>query len=650
MLILPIISIILVYLDVSIVLEQEIKKRNGRVLALLYSLLLNTLIVLTSNEILSVFHAINGLSLGIIWGIVDCIALGVLLGLKKRKSLKAKGVLALLRFPKISSPIRGFIVILCVIVVYMAARTVPYNWDSMTYHLTRIIHWVQNGSVAHYACYDYSQISGPPLAEFVNLHVYILSGNSDIFVNLLQAFSYIMSIILVYEISMQLGCREHFSELAMVLFASSPIVFGEALSTQVDAYAGLWLLVFVYFALPFTDKKQKLQCDKRTVASLLAMGSSIGFAYLAKPSGCIAIAVFLIWLIWACIRRKDKASKVFWAIGIAGGAACVTVFPELLRNLITFHSISNEETSTGFLVNSWDIRYLLVNLAQNIGYNLPIKYLNIGALVNKAIYKFAYILYAGSEVPESLLNFAMADPVDKNHDFAVNPVIFYLLIFAVILGCIVWVYRRRKRAHEYPVCWGYIIASLSSFLIFGMVVRWYRYITRYEVGYIALLAPAVAALLSYALENRKQLCSLMMAAIVFLCASECSDLIMYHKAFLQRGDNRMTIYFSAYRDLQDEYEETAEEIISKGYKTVGFICGNDSYEYPLWKMLEGTVTRFEHVGVENETSIYDKGDFEPDCIVMVDTEGEDMVRYGDVTYILNSDREGVRLYEKMDGQ
>lgn len=92
---------------------------------------------------------------------------------------------------------RVIIAIMCIVVLYMAFRTVPYNWDSMTYHLTRIVHWVQNGSVAHYACHDISQISGPPLAEFVNLHVYVLSGNTDYLVNLLQAASYIISGILV---------------------------------------------------------------------------------------------------------------------------------------------------------------------------------------------------------------------------------------------------------------------------------------------------------------------------------------------------------------------------------------------------------------------------------------------------------------------
>lgn len=63
----------------------------------------------------------------------------------------------------------------------LALGTIPYNWDSMTYHLPRIAYWRQNRSIAHYATNCIRQISSPVLAEFVNLHVYILCRGHDWF-------------------------------------------------------------------------------------------------------------------------------------------------------------------------------------------------------------------------------------------------------------------------------------------------------------------------------------------------------------------------------------------------------------------------------------------------------------------------------------
>lgn len=94
------------------------------------------------------------------------------------------------------------------IIIVLAVCTVPYNWDSMTYHLSRIANWAQQGSVAHYATHIIREIVSPVLAEFVNLHVYILPGKKDIFFPLLQCFSMLTNIWLIYEIAKKIGGRK----------------------------------------------------------------------------------------------------------------------------------------------------------------------------------------------------------------------------------------------------------------------------------------------------------------------------------------------------------------------------------------------------------------------------------------------------------
>ena len=647
MLIFPILSIVMTYIAINLFHISE-KSRNDRALDMLYSISINTLIILTANEVLSLFHAINFVSLSVLWITVNFILLLIIAISVKKGNLSPKETIHLFIFPKtIFNFIDIIVLIVCCTAVYMAARTVPYNWDSMTYHLTRIAHWAQNGSIAHYVCNDISQISGPPLAEFVNLHVYILTGNSDYFVNLLQTFSYLIIIFLVYKISGKIGCNRLFSSLAALVFATSPIVFGEALSTQVDMYSALWLMVFVYMILHFTDINHRLQWNADMAVKLVLTGMSAGFSYLAKPSVCIAALIFTVWLFMICFRRKDKISIFVKSVITVAITALVITLPEMIRNFITFHSISSAETGSDFLVRSFDVRYLLVNLIQNIVFNLiPNDYLNIGDFVTRGVSKIEHLLYTGNEVPKSLQNFALVE-FSMNHDFAINPTIVWLMVVAILCGAIIMIKKclKRQSGTEPKLSWGYATASITSMLLFCSIARWYKFITSYEIGYLALLAPAVMLVFQYVFRHKKYLKYSFVGIIVLTGIITFGKSIQYHKTFLGSDTSRIEQYF-AVRRIYDPYKKATDIIIEKQYKDIGFFCGADSYEYPLWKMLENSMGRFEHIAVKNATEIYDDESFLPECVIAVDRETDDTIQYHNVTYHSIFEESGVKLFER----
>lgn len=650
MLIFPILSILIVYIDIFLYMEFSGKIKNqSRFSAALYSISIHTLIVLAANELLSLFHGICFLSLSLLWSITTLTAFFLLIVIVRKEKIALSKIKSCFTFPKTAfTPIVIFLIVICCTAFFLSMKTTPYNWDSMTYHLTRLTHWAQNGSIAHYVCHDLSQISTPPLAEFVNLHIYILSGYNDYFVNLLQTFSYIISVFLVYKISRMSGCIPLFASLAALVFATTPIAFGEALTTQVDMYSGLWLLVFVYSILHFTNKNQKLDWNTESVFQLFLMGSSAGFCYLSKPSTIIAIPVFAIWLLLVCIRRQDKLITVIKSLITVIFTGLAVILPELARNFITFHSFSSPETSTGFLVPSLDIRYLLENLIQNAGFNLPTKYLDISHIIDKIIFKMAYILYTGTQIPDTQLNFKLIEP-SMSHDTAISPTITWLMIFAILGVFFTCVFRliTKNKVSSQNLSYGFIISSMISSLLFCTVVQWYVFITRYEIGYLALLTPAVMLLFQYIFDRNEKLIYAFAGIAIFICSITCIDLIQYHKDFAQPAETkevRMMQYFTQ-RGRYWPYREISDQIIGKGYKKIGFLCGIDSYEYPFWKMLEDSIERFEHVCVTNETEIYDDADFFPDCIISVDVEVTDIIEYHNVSYKLVSNVEGVKLFE-----
>lgn len=215
-----------------------------------------------STEIFSLFQSINfGFILGY-WGLatIGLVSLyyrkisnkkGVSLSKNIKLSLKGKNLspfLALLLFG---------VFFIAVTVGLIAWNAPPNTWDSMTYHMSRVAHWIQNHSVAHYPTYNLPQLFHPPFAEFAIMHLQILSG-SDRFANFVQWFSMIGSIIGVSLIAKELNADLRGQVLAAVFCATIPMGILQASSTQNDYVVAFWLVCLAYFVLlAIKEKKNK---------------------------------------------------------------------------------------------------------------------------------------------------------------------------------------------------------------------------------------------------------------------------------------------------------------------------------------------------------------------------------------------------------
>ena len=165
-------------------------------------------------EGLSVFHAVRFMTVFAAWAVLDIVLTVVCVIQWKRSGLRIRELCgipcnAVDGGRSIDSSLKGrirdlkdysyygILIMTAIVVLALALFTTPNNWDSMTYHLSRIAYWTQNRSVEHYATNCLREIASPVLAEFVNLHVYILCRGSDMLFNLLQAASYLTCIVLV---------------------------------------------------------------------------------------------------------------------------------------------------------------------------------------------------------------------------------------------------------------------------------------------------------------------------------------------------------------------------------------------------------------------------------------------------------------------
>ena len=80
-----------------------------------------------------------------------------------------------------------FLIILLLTILFNA----PNTWDSLTYHMSRVAHWIQNGSVDYYFTTNSRQNEMGPGAEYLILFFQILT-NSDNLAGFIQFFSYLL--------------------------------------------------------------------------------------------------------------------------------------------------------------------------------------------------------------------------------------------------------------------------------------------------------------------------------------------------------------------------------------------------------------------------------------------------------------------------
>ncbi|MBC1296976.1 glycosyltransferase family 39 protein, partial [Nostoc sp. UCD122] len=180
----------------------------------------------------------------------------------------------------------GFVVAIVGLIAIIAP---PNNWDSMDYHMSRVAHWIQNYSVAHYPTSYTPQLYQNPWSEFVILHFQILS-DGDYFANLVQWFSMIGCIIAVSLIAKKLEADLRGQVFSAVITATIPMGILQASSTQNDYVLAFWVICLAYYLL------SAIEAGRRDIwTNSFNIGSTIGLAILSKGTAYFYVFPFLIW-------------------------------------------------------------------------------------------------------------------------------------------------------------------------------------------------------------------------------------------------------------------------------------------------------------------------------------------------------------------
>src|SRR5262249_52724776 len=196
---------------------------------------------------------------------------------------------------------------------FIALSYVPNNWDSMTYHLPRIEHWLQNRSLDYYPTSISRQLDANPFAEELILALRSIINVYPV-ANLIQWLSFAGCIMVIGVICRQLGGSRQAQTLAHALGSTMPMAILQASSTQNDLVTAFFFVMCVYFVL-------RIQQQRIYEYSLPAIVAG-ALAFHTKGTAAIFLCGFVI--VYGVLILRSRPSVVFWrnaliACLLAGG-------------------------------------------------------------------------------------------------------------------------------------------------------------------------------------------------------------------------------------------------------------------------------------------------------------------------------------------
>ena len=520
------------------------------------------------------------------------------------------------------------------ILLFVALVTPTTNYDSLSYHLGRMAHWIDQQSVNHFPTDDVRQLEFGPWSSYVMTNLFLLWGN-DRLLNLVQWFAMLSSAIVLTWLTEQLVARNNepppdtAKRLRLIAFTclfavTLPIGMVESISTQNDYSTAFWVLSL--FAIAFLLIRRS---DNPWYVG--AAGMCCGLGVLTKATTYVYAAPLIVaggrwWL-----RRVSSPAEAIsnsrptniWC-GKSGAFRLSSLFVGAFLVLNSSHMARNYALF-GSPLGSSEIRYAETNrrispavAASNAIRNLAL-HANTGIpwltrSVNAGL--AALHRWTGCDLNDrattlNVEHFEFLTQFTVEDSLASCPVHVFLALIAVSL--VIATARRNPRVL------GYAALVVTSMLLFCAYLRWQLWHTRLHLAWFLLLAPVSAVAFAARFPRwTMRLSSLALLSFAVFTFSQNKSRPVFSADFwsLTREEQYFT-HFPVPR-LHETFVPLADRIVASGCQSVGLKSGFCGFEYPLWIMLRnrGFQGRLDRCFVENASaSIRTSAPKKPDVIL-----------------------------------
>ncbi len=474
--------------------------------------------------------------------------------------------------------------IIALLLLVVAVKSPPNNTDSLQYHMSRVVHWEQNGSLQHYPTAFEPQLFNPIFAEVVILNLRLLGG-TDGSANLVQWFCFLGIVIGVSLVAKGLGARQLGQWLAAVFVASVPMCLLQATSTQNDLVTAFWLISALYFII--LGDERELATDEA-----LSLAISAGLGILTKGTAYPYLFPLALWFLIRQIRRKKARPFLLQSLFISL-VILVLNLGYWSRNIITYggplgsRGWVNAMTSSLNHPTSW---------ATNLTKYVLMNFVGPSETINGAIVQGYRALFA--KIDSQAHSFQLI--WGWNHeDLAGSPLHMFLAIGGIFL--LVTYYR-----HIPLLGRKYLLIVLASLLTFMLVVHFDQYGMRYLVPFWASFAPLFGLLpslikrpgLTYIVTS-----GLILAAVPYVVFNRSRPLIAMRTQEVPEpytipcvlgctsigsvlNEPPFAILFANWTQYRTPYLEATTLVKNSGCQNVGLYIDSHDLEYTFWWLLD----------------------------------------------------------------
>ncbi|MFH0754502.1 MAG: hypothetical protein V2A70_08055 [Candidatus Omnitrophota bacterium] len=470
----------------------------------------------------------------------------------------------------------AMLVILAVLAVALWVQgflSAPNTFDSMVYHLSRVMHWAQAKSIEFYPTSIRRQLWMPPLAEYGVLHLYLLTG-SDRLAFLMQWGAYIGCMFTASLIAGILGVDRRGQVAAAAMAAALPMAVLQGVSTQTDLVAAFWGMQAVAWFLLWL-RRGFPWFEAVCGAAALALGVLTKMSVLVV---CPLIAGVVILSMRAlCFRRIIGLLLMIMAVvGVVNSAHFARVYGY-------FHTCNPAATEDRLTREDHGLAAFMAVGIRNAALNWTTSSDRVNGLIRTGVDRACRWL--GVDANDPRFNLAPGDVyLKKVHVFyesrAPGGLHFWLGVFVLALVLIRW----RSFGVIVTV---YVLALVVGFVLLCILMKWQPWGMRFQLP-LFLLGVPLLALVAARLDARGRLIKMLAGLFVFLVI----PVVVFNSMHPWVGGNAFYVlpredqYFLSAPEKKIFFTKVVDEIVRAQCFSVGLAWqGAESWEYPLWAML-----------------------------------------------------------------